>query len=171
MKLSQDLTINAPVDRVWGIVAHDFDKIGEWASGVAHSTTNAEAVIPDGASVGGRVCSVPGFGDIHETFTAYDEEGKTFTYDATGLPFFVRRAENGWTIKAVGANRTRVSFSADMTLMPVIGTLMGIPMKSQMTKLLKNAVEELKHYAETGEIHPRKKALIEKEMGQLATSS
>lgn len=165
MKLSQDLTINAPADRVWRIVAHDFAKIGQWASGVAHSTINKVADIPEGAVVGGRVCAVPGFGEIHETFTAYDETSKTFTYDATGLPFFVRRAENEWVVQEIDSNTTRVSFSADMELLPVIGSLMAIPLKYQMTKLLQNAVEELKHYAETGEIHPRKQALLEKEMG------
>jgi hypothetical protein len=41
--------------------------------------------VPDGAEIGGRVCStaVPGFADVQETFTLYDETSMHFAYQAT----------------------------------------------------------------------------------------
>lgn len=162
MKLSSQLTIHASADKVWSVIAHDFARIGEWASGVAQSKVNIKANAPNGATVGGRVCSVPGFGDLEETFTHYDEAAKTFTYKATGMPFFVTSAQNSWYIQAIDAATTEVSFSLDMQLMPVVGTIMGIPMRIQLVRLLDNVTEELKHYIETGDVHPRKQKLIAK---------
>jgi len=159
MKLTSQTIVNAPADKVWAIVAHDFAKIGEWASGVAQSKINTSADVPVGATVGGRVCSVPGFGEIRETFIDYDEAGKTFTYAATGMPFFVTSAHNSWYVRAVDANTSDVSFQAEMKLLPLIGAVMAIPMKMQLTRLLDNATEELKYYAETGMLHPRKEKL------------
>lgn len=170
MKLSKEIVVHTSADRAWQIVAHDFARIGEWASGVAKSVPNKDAIVLDGATVGGRVCSVPGFGNIHETFTAYDEHGKTFTYEATGMPFFVKGAFNSWKIEAIDENTSRVSFSVDMHLVPVIGGVMGIPMRMQLDKLLREAVEELKYYAETGEVHPRKQKLIAEQAPQYAIS-
>jgi carbon monoxide dehydrogenase subunit G len=159
MKLASQLKINAPAERVWKVVAHDFAQVGEWASGVAHSKANKNVPTPEGATVGGRVCNVPGFGTVTETFTSYDEVGKTYTFEATGLPFFVTKAFNSWRVRAVDANTTEVSFQAEMHLMPILGSLMAIPMKRQLTRLLDNATEELKYYMETGSIHPRKQKL------------
>ncbi len=104
------------------------------------------------------MCDVPGIGQIQDTFVAYDEAGKTFTYEATGLPFFVKQAHNSWVIRAI----TDVTFQGNMMLLPVIASLMAIPMKMQLTRLLDNATEELNYYVETGEIHPRKQALVAK---------
>lgn len=170
MKLASSLIINAPADDVWKVVAHDFHKIGEWASGVETSVINDAVHAPTDATVGGRVCTVPGFGQIRETFTEYDDANMQFTYEAKGLPFFVTDAQNGWTVEALGDNKTRVSFQANMQLVPVIGTLMAIPMKMQLIKLLDEATEELKYYVETGAIHPRKQKLIAKAKRAAATA-
>jgi len=171
MKIERTLTINAPIVRVWQVVAHDFASVGEWASNVDESVVNINASTPNGATVGGRVCDVPGFGQLEETFIEYDEVGKTFTYDATGLPFFVKHAQNTWKVEAIDEQTTRVSFSADMALIPILGTLMSIPMKRQLITILDNVVEELKYYVEKGVPHPRKVALIQKAQNRIATVS
>ena len=164
MKITSQLTINAPIARVWKILAYDFATIGDWASGVEKSIINLKANVPEGATVGGRICQVPGFGDIIESFVHYDEDNKTYTYEATGMPFFVSKAFNTWRTRAIDAETTYVEFEADMQMMPVIGAVMSIPMRSQLTTILDNATEELKYFAETGYIHPRKQALVTKAM-------
>ncbi|MCA9890338.1 MAG: SRPBCC family protein, partial [Anaerolineae bacterium] len=156
MKLSREIIVNASADAVWKVLAHEFGSVGEWASGVAHSVANHALAIPEGATVGGRVCQVPGFGELNESFTAYDEQGKTYTFEAKGLPFIVRAAHNTWRVQPLGNDKCRVSFAAEMQLMPVVGLLAAVPMRVQLGTLLKNAVEELKYYVETGSIHPRK---------------
>ncbi len=55
MQFQKTVRINAPIDRVWDVVAHDFADVGEWSSAVQSSGPNLEAAIPQGAEVGGRV--------------------------------------------------------------------------------------------------------------------
>ena len=156
MQIIRELTINVPADHVWQIVAHEFAKVGEWASAIAASKVNVNATVPDGAQVGGRVCVVPGFNDIRETFTAYDEANKTFTYAAAGLPFFITSAHNSWVVRAIDANTTHVSFRGDVKLLPVLGWVLSIPFRLRLNRILQNTIEELKYYVETGNAHPRK---------------
>ncbi|MEL6408455.1 MAG: SRPBCC family protein [Chloroflexota bacterium] len=170
MKLARSITINVPAEKAWHIVAHDFANIGDWSSGVAKSENNVKAHVPDEATVGGRVCTVPGFGQIRETFTQYDARNMRFTYEAKGMPFFVKSAHNSWKIEAVDANTSRASFQVEMILLPVIGAVMSIPMRIQLTSLLDDIVEELKYFAETGTVHPRKQKLIAK-TNRVATTS
>ena len=168
MRIAKSITINAPADQVWKVVAHEFAQIGEWASAVAESEVNTNAIVPEGATVGGRVCQVPGFGEVHENFTAYDEAGKTYSFKINGLPFFVTSAHNSWVVKAIDASTTEVSFQGEVKMMPVIGSVMRIPLRMQLSTRLQNAVEELKYYVETGEVHPRKQKLLAKATRQVA---
>ena len=63
MKIQKSTIINASVDDVWAVVAHDFEKVGLWSSAVVSSGVNPDAAAPEGATVGGRVCDVPGIGE------------------------------------------------------------------------------------------------------------
>ncbi|MEM9950205.1 MAG: SRPBCC family protein [Chloroflexota bacterium] len=161
MKLSGEILINVPASDVWHILAHQFDRIGEWSSGIEHSSPNLKAIKLDDAPMAGRVCDVPAFGKIEETFIAYDEQAKTYTYEArVGLPFFVTSAQNSWQVNAIDANTCSVRFDAELTLIPFVGVILAIPMRIRLARIIKNITEELKYYAETGAIHPRKQRLI-----------
>ncbi len=160
MKLKQQLIINASADRIWTILAHDFATIGDWISSISHSVPDMDVEIPDGATVGGRVCTVPGFGKIRESFTAYDEKARTYTYRAQGMPFFVTTANNTWSVNSLGANQSQVSFEAELRMLPMIGWVASLPMRIQIQRILSKSVEELKYYAETGANHPRKQCQI-----------
>ena len=72
IEISKKATISVSADKVWSILADDFDKIGEWARAVDSSGPNVNAEAPEGANVGGRVCQAPGFGAIDETFTSFE---------------------------------------------------------------------------------------------------
>ena len=63
IRLKGHVTINASAKEVWHILAHDFGSIGQWASANPTSKVVADLPIPEGAEVGGRICStaVPGF--------------------------------------------------------------------------------------------------------------
>jgi hypothetical protein len=133
--------------------------MGEWASTVAHSEVKTDAEVPEGAEVGGRVCRVPGMGEVHECLTAYDELNKTFSYEIQGLPFIVMAASNNWSVATIDGDRSRVSMEIFARVLPVIGWLMIIPVKLQLNKMTQVLLEDLKHFVETGDVHPRKKAL------------
>lgn len=158
MKIQSQLHIKAPAPTVWRVVAHEFADIGRWASSIARSTPNQEAEVPVGAAVGGRVCEVPSFGHIKETFIHYDEERMTFTYLADGGPFFMESASNGWTVTPFSETESTVFFDAEMILKPGWHIIMALPMRWQINKILRETTEELKYYIETGSIHPRKQA-------------
>lgn len=161
MQLQKTLRVNRDADHVWGIVAHEFEKVGEWSSGVVSSGENTEAVAPEGAHVGGRVCDVPGIGDLKETFTAYSEQNKQFTFEVTGMPSFITKAQNTVTVKPVGANASEVSLNILMET-NAIGKIMGPMFKIRLTSTLNTFLDELKDYAEHGKVSAKKQKQLAK---------
>jgi len=157
MKIARELVMDVPADRVWQVLAQDFATIGEWFSGVDHSKVRADVEAPQGAKVGGRICKVPGLGEIQERFTAFDESNKTFAYEVSGMPFFVKAASNSFVVATIDGSKTRVSLEAITEVVRVIGWLPLIPMRIQLGRLMGMLLEELKHFVEQGDIHPRKK--------------
>lgn len=152
MNVRQQIKINAPASQLWHILAEDFDKISGWAATVLESGPNPQ--VPEGE---GRVCLTT-FGKNTEVITHIDKTERTYTYAVTPekRPFFLKGIENTWTIKPIGNDRSEVSMNANVKLMPVIGLLIAPLMKRRMLKGFVSILEELKHYAETGEVHPRK---------------
>ena len=65
-------------------------------------------------------------------------------------------ATNRWAFTAVDASSTEVSMRANLVLNWFPGSLLAPFLKLAIGKVLKEALEELKYYVETGEPHPRK---------------
>ncbi len=163
MDVIRQLKVNAPAERLWQILAENYDRVGEWTSEIAHSTHNPDLPVGEG-----RVCTTPGFGDVKETITTFDESEREFSYAAeiSTFPFFVKGVSNTWHVEADGSNRSIVHMHIRANLLPVFAQLMGPVMKRQMAKSGDIILEELKYYAETGQIHQRK----QKQLRQIATA-
>jgi carbon monoxide dehydrogenase subunit G len=161
MDMKKTIRINRDAGHVWDIVAHRFERVGEWSSGVVSSGVNPDASVPDGALVGGRVCHVPGIGDLKETFTAYSEDDKRFTFRVTGMPSFITKAQNTVTVSAAGPNAADVSLNIVMET-NAIGKVMGPMFKIRVTNLLNTFLDELKAYAEEGVISAKKQKQLAK---------
>lgn len=162
IEVKKQLVVNAPYQEVWRILALEFHRVGEWASVIANSQINADATAPEGADIGGRVCVVPGFGDVKESFTAYDEDNLTFSYEATsGMPFFVKTAGNTWSLTPQG-DKTVVDMHlmAETNLFP--GALMAPLMKGQFDRQGWETIDDLKYYVENGKPSPRKQDAMKK---------
>ncbi len=153
MDVIRKITINASAERMWKILADDYDKVGEWTSQIEQSTSNPDLPVGEG-----RVCTTPGFGDVKETITQFDETRRMFSYaaDIQKMPFFVRAMGNTWQVEPKGPNQSIVHMHLEGKLLPVFAQLMGPLMKKQMVKTVDILLEELKYYAETDKIHPRK---------------
>ena len=153
MDVIRTLTVNAPAEKLWKILADDYDKVGEWTSQIESSTPNPD--LPVGQ---GRVCVTPGFGDAKETITAFDEERRSFSYTAelASMPFFVREVGNSWRVEPKGNNQSVVHMHITGRLLPVFAQVMGPIMKKQMARTADILLEELQYYAENDRIHPRK---------------
>ncbi|MEM7141022.1 MAG: SRPBCC family protein [Actinomycetota bacterium] len=161
MHFTKSTTINAPADRVWEVVAHDFAKVGQWSSAVADSGPNLDADVPDGATVGGRVCATPGFGDLKETFTSYSEADRDFTFRVSGMPSFITLAQNHVTVRPTGADTSEVTLEITMET-NAVGKVMGPMFAIKLKATLNTFLDELAAYIERGEVSKKKSRQLAK---------
>lgn len=156
--IADEVIIEAPADAVWEVLAHRFDRIGEWASGVPASTASAGVVSPVGAPVTGRVCSTGRriLSVVEERIVAYDEAKRTLTYEASGMPEFVKTARNRWHVQALDDRRSRVSFEGTLEPRGIFGRLLYVLLRPWLARLGTQTLNDLAHYVEHGEPSPRK---------------
>jgi hypothetical protein len=157
MELTAEIRVNAPADGAWHLVGTAFGDIARWAAPITASTLDRDAA-GEGAV---RTCHVTGFGPmgdmvVRERLLAFDGAARSLTYDAVeGMPRFVRRATNTWTVEADGTRACVVRTRATVRLvwwMRLLAPLMAARLRREATAVL----EELAHMLETGLRHPRK---------------
>lgn len=168
VSMEKSIYIDVPIEQLWEITAENFADIGKWSAGVNASEGQGAGV--NGSEVTERVCqpSYKGFKATTERFIEYNPDDYSFTYQITeGMPGMVKYAENVWTHKKKG-NGTELTMGVNMELQGFMGWLLKGTMKKKMGKILNENLEELKIYAETGELHPRKIAANEKYQKKLA---
>ncbi len=166
--VEQSITIDTPIEKLWEITALDFANIGKWSAGVNASEGQGTGV--NGSKVTERVCqpSYKGFKPTTERFVNYNPNEYSFTYlIPNGLPKMVVHAENTW-IHTKKGNGTELTMRVSMELQGFMGRIMKRVLKKNMTKIINENLEELKVYAETGKLHPRKIAANEKYQKELA---
>jgi hypothetical protein len=97
-------------------------------------------------------------GAIKERLIAFDRERMAFEYEAVdGMPRFVARAVNRWSVHPVDDRRCVVRIHATLTLRgPVV--LLTWLLRWQMQRGGAHVLEELKYYVEHGRPHRRKLA-------------
>ena len=155
MKIKRTFTVDAPPEHVWDILGPRYARAGDWASSVYVSSEHLGTPKVAGAPVSGRVCRTS-LGPFTETIEAYDDSRDHVAYSAKGnrMPGFVKQLVNSWTVYPAGTN-SRVEMELNTKIAFPFNVLMGPMMKMQFGKVLREASEELKHYAETGTPHPR----------------
>ncbi|MEO6712801.1 MAG: SRPBCC family protein [Mycobacteriales bacterium] len=161
MKISvqSSAVIAAPADRVWAILADEFENVGQWASTIVSSTANPAATrVPDGAATAGRACTVPGFGVTDERFTHFEAAARTFTYSvaAEKMPGFVHDLRNTWSVRAVGTGQCEVTSHVTAEATGVMGSLAGPVLRRQLARTISPVLDDLRSYATTGRVSARK---------------
>jgi len=158
MRLSVEMTIHAPASRIWAILAHRFDRIGEWASAIPASRAAAGAVRETGAPVAGRVCEtgVRMYSRVEETIIDYDELGRALTYVGRGLPGFIAEARNRVSVVALDHGRSRVTMQASVRPRGLVGRMLAVPLRLQFEREGRRTLADLKHYVENGRPSRRK---------------
>ena len=161
MKITKNITVAANPADVWRVIAEEYDQVDRWASAVERSMAVAGGSAPGGAPVAGRTCETS-LGPFKERIVEYDETNHRLAYEASGekMPFFVKNMTARWRLSQVKPGTTDVAMTLDVRLLPVFNVLMALPMKIQLGKVVQESIEECKHFVETGEPHPRKKALL-----------
>ena len=151
--LKAEITINAPSHEVWGIVGENFADVATWASGVYASRMihGADRVGPGST----RSCDTF-MGTVEETLIEFDHDQRRLVYEAArGMPFFMRKAINRWSVHAAGSAASIVRMHATLDLVPIIGKIMWTILALFIRRRIP-VLEDLKHFAETGNVHPRK---------------
>ena len=158
--IRRDTTIDLTVEELWRILSDGFSDVGSWASLVNWSKPNPEAIDTlDGAPTGGRICDVPGFGLTDERIIRFDVESHTIGYGviAEKIPGFVSNVQNIWSLREAGPEATRVSLNLTADVRGIRGIVMGPMMKSRFGKAIDRSIEDLRVYAETGDVSDHKR--------------
>lgn len=118
LKIRQE--INAPADKVWDVLAHQFAEISEWSPRISSSRSIDFDEVPAGfkvaeeAPVPGRVTPNP-LGELTEVLTQFSEAKRSFTFEVAGpAPLFSHTA-NSTKVVATGANQCLVTFDLQLT--------------------------------------------------------
>ena len=128
MKTTKVITIDTPGDKVWDVFAHDFDNAYKWMASIPKPFGQDNGKKYAGSSSAGRVCELGG-------------------------PLVQNVAE--FSLIEQGENQSVVTFSVTSTLKPLAFVIYPI-IKFGFGFFVKQIVEELKFYVETGTPHPRK---------------
>ena len=75
-------------------------------------------------------------------------------------PNFILFAGNHWKVESIGPNQSILKMEATVRLKKFAGTLFGGKLKRTIEKELPISLDELKIYAETGEVSAAKKARL-----------
>lgn len=169
LRIERTTTINVSADELWAILIGDFENVSRWASAV-HASRSHNTIVPDGATVGGRVCTLPGFGDTEESFTHLNAQGRSFAYsvEASGLPGFVADLQNHFELRVLGASKTELRNTVTADLRGLLGAIMKPMMARRFNRLLQTTLDDLTHYAETGQVSPGKRKAQAKRLERAA---
>ena len=96
-----------------------------------------------------------------DKITKIDEDNHMFQFSVTGLPFFVRSVVSTWKLNKISNTQTEIIVGPRIEVMPIIGTIMQIPMKMALKKLYPGLLDDLAIYVETGKASPRKQKEID----------
>ncbi len=159
-ELSSDI-INVSADSLWAI-CRQFDKGAEWTSTLRHSYGTGKPQ-HEGAPCSSRTCEIDGKGSkVVEELIMFSDENKELSYNLTeGAPAFITLANNHTRIVEVGDNQSKVEMNVTMHMKKFAGFFLGGLITRQMEKQVKIVMEELKIYAETGEVSEAKKKQLE----------
>ncbi len=146
--------INKPIDEVWKYIVEEFHNSHEWATGTAVCRKG------DASEDFDRICETE-TGTLKDTITKVDHKDHVLEFSVEGLPFFVTSVVSRWRLNELSATETQIILGPKIEVMPVIGTIMQIPMKIAFRKLYPGLMNDLVTFIETGKPSARKQKELE----------
>ncbi len=160
MNIKKEILVNKNIEEAWEVLGNQFGEAYKWASGLNHSNAYGKAQL-EGATCSNRACDTTQ-GKIKEVVKIFDSKRYILEYEVIeGFPFFIDTAINRWTLTP-HENATRVNIDFNLKTKGLMGFIMKPMMKMQMNKLIGFAIEDFKHFVETGKPSPRKMKEISK---------
>jgi hypothetical protein len=161
MKFSKQVVINAPAEKVWGVLGRDFANVGNWATLVAHSEVNTEATVVNNSPVGGRLCNTS-IGKVSEEFTEYDDQNMSFSFKGVITSKLFTKLIISNKVVVIDENTSEITATPHIEL-TFLGTLMTPLIKLQLSKAVSGGLDDLKYYVENGKPSPSKVAALQKQ--------
>ncbi len=145
-KVSAQVTIDAPADRVWEVLA-DFGAIYKWAPGITNSYSTSES---NGGPDASRHCDIAGFGSVEEYVIEWTE-GREFKYRATPVGP-IGESISTWRVTPQGS---KAVLYGDLEYKIRFGPIGALAHKLFMGRMMRQAMNKtlagFKHHVETGE--------------------
>lgn len=157
-------TIHVTAERLWEIVGTGYADVGLWSTAVDHSSGSGEAEF-EGATCSSRGCSInaKGLTAISEKIIMFNNETREFKFQVTeGMPGFVQNATNHWQVIQLTDSTSALKMNAHMEIKGFAGKLMGKAFEKNTENLLNTIDNDLKIYAETGNVSESKKRRMAK---------
>ncbi len=155
MKVRNEVLIEKNADNVWEVMGKQFDRIHEWASFFVDAKPAGEAKF-EGINFSARE-TVVGSGKNTHTLDVFDSENHILSYTVTaGAPPFAEKAEAEWALEIMNENTCKASIEVNMVLKDMIPAEKGQEVQQWLSQSADDMLEELKHFTETGTLHPRK---------------
>jgi hypothetical protein len=138
MQVKASIEINATAEATWRVFGEDFGGIRNWLDAIISSSLDGE--LETGVT---RTCNFPKGLVIKEELIHFDPKTRSLTYAIlSGLPSFMLKVNNAWTIEDIGNNRSRATSVVTAKL-----AWYAIPMaplvKIGLGKTLKGALAQL----------------------------
>ena len=141
-KISQQVQINVPKNKVWEILA-DFGNVYKWAPPITQSALTGSTTQGVGTE---RFCEVIQMGRATEKVLEWDE-GNSIRYEIKGLPS-VNSFINKFSLKGE-ADQTEVTFEGELDIAGTEAERKGF--EEQLQGMVQMTLQGLKQYAETGQ--------------------
>lgn len=106
-----------------------------------------------------RVCRT-GLGSLQEMIVVLEDDQHMNEFQAAGMPRFVKRAQNSFNLRRVARERSEVVMGGEVRVKLAVA-LMVLMMRMKVSETVRNLLEELKFYVETGETQERKRQHLE----------
>lgn len=158
IELTMTRRMDVPAERLWQVFGTQYAEIGGWISGVYASRPRAGDPIGQ-APVLGRECMTDiGKHPVVETIQDYDPTARHVRYAATSksFPGFMRAVTNSWTFHDLGNGQTEVRVQGQLDVAFPVRLLMRGLIRAQFRKTMTNALDDLEHFARTGQKSRRK---------------
>lgn len=152
MEVTQTIEIDTSGDTVWFILDGEFDDISGWAARMVASEGDASL-----GPLGGRQVTTVEYGPATETIYRRDAEQRSLGYWVTGpsLPPPIADVQTEWRVADLGSDTSAVA----LRFLAVVEDPAAQPMLQEVLNAgITPLLEELKHYAETGNAHPNNTA-------------
>jgi hypothetical protein len=162
MEMLNSIVVNKPADEIWELLGNDFVDVAKWMAAIPRSVEKTEGTPLPGAPAVGRLSyMIQKFNGAYqdEVITKYDDATRSLSIYATieGFPSFapVRGYSSDVSVTPIDENSSTVRWDS-VADMRILGYLTYRAMKKTMNAGFIRNLEEIKHFVETGQPHPRK---------------